>query len=82
MTQGPYYAAKLLLGDLGTKGGLVINEHGQVLHESGQPIAGLYATGNITASIMGSKYPGAGCTLGPSMTIGYKAGHHATGKAL
>lgn len=82
MTQGPYYATKLLLGDLGTKGGLVINDHGQVMHQSGQPIVGLYATGNITASIMGSKYPGAGCTLGPSLTIGYKAGHHAMGKTL
>lgn len=82
MDKGPYYAAQLLLGDLGTKGGLVINHEGQVMHENGQPIVGLYAAGNVTASIMGSKYPGAGCTLGPSMTIGFKAGHHVVGAAV
>lgn len=82
MDKGPYYATKLLLGDLGTKGGLVINLDGQVLNQSGQPIEGLYAAGNVTASIMGSKYPGAGCTLGPAMTIAFKAGHHALGKAV
>lgn len=82
MDKGPYYATQLLLGDLGTKGGLVINHDGQVLNDSGQPIEGLYAAGNVTASIMGSKYPGAGCTLGPAMTIAFKAGHHAVGKAV
>lgn len=82
MDQGPYYGAQLLLGDLGTKGGLVINHDGQVLNTEGQIIEGLYAAGNSTASIMGSKYPGAGCTLGPAMTIAYKAGHHAVGKAV
>ncbi|HEY9034840.1 MAG TPA: FAD-dependent oxidoreductase [Pseudomonadales bacterium] len=82
MDKGPYYATQLLLGDLGTKGGLVINHNGQVMHENGQPIDGLYAAGNVTASIMGSKYPGAGCTLGPAMTIGYKAGHHVVGTAV
>lgn len=82
MTQGPYYATQLLLGDLGTKGGLVINNNGQVMHENGQPIAGLYAAGNVTASIMGSKYPGAGCTLGPALTIAFKAGHHVVGESV
>ncbi len=82
MDKGPYYATKMLLGDLGTKGGLRINHQGQVLRADGSSIEGLYAAGNSTASIMGSKYPGAGCTLGPSMTMGYKAGHHIMGQAL
>lgn len=82
MDQGPYYATKLLLGDLGTKGGLVINLDGQVLNQNNQPIEGLYAAGNSSASIMGSKYPGAGCTLGPALTIAFKAGHHALAKAV
>jgi 3-oxosteroid 1-dehydrogenase len=82
MDQGPYYATKLLLGDLGTKGGLVINLDGQVLNQNDEPIEGLYAAGNSSASIMGSKYPGAGCTLGPAMTIAFKAGHHALDKPV
>lgn len=82
MDKGPYYATKLLLGDLGTKGGLVINHNGQVKREDGSIIEGLYAAGNATASIMGSKYPGAGCTLGPAMTIAYKAGHHIMGEEV
>jgi 3-oxosteroid 1-dehydrogenase len=79
MTEGPYYATQLLLGDLGTKGGLAINANGQVLRADKSVIEGLYAAGNSTASIMGSKYPGAGCTLGPALTIGFKAGHHVMG---
>ena len=82
MTKGPYYATRLLLGDLGTKGGLKINLDGQVIHTDGSVIEGLYAAGNSSASIMGSKYPGAGCTLGPALTIAYKAGHHIMGESV
>jgi 3-oxosteroid 1-dehydrogenase len=69
----PFYGAPLYPGDIGTKGGLAINNDGQVLDEAGKPIAGLYAAGNSSASIMGDKYPGAGCTLGPALTIAYRA---------
>lgn len=69
----PFYGAPLYPGDIGTKGGLVINDDGQVLDEAGKPIPGLYAAGNSSASIMGDKYPGAGCTLGPALTIAYRA---------
>ena len=82
MNKGPFYATRLLLGDLGTKGGLKINHDGQVIHTDGTVIQGLYAAGNSSASIMGSKYPGAGCTLGPAMTIAYKAGHHIMGESV
>jgi 3-oxosteroid 1-dehydrogenase len=73
MSKGPYYVAKIYPGDIGTKGGLVINNDAQVLNKDGQPIEGLFAAGNCTASIMGNKYPGAGCTLGPAMTMAYLA---------
>lgn len=76
LSKGPFYAMRIDAGDIGTKGGLLTNEHAQVLHESGQPIAGLYAIGNTSASVLGTTYPGAGGTLGPAMTFGYVAANH------
>lgn len=79
--QPPYYAVEFVAGDLGTKGGLVTDENAQVLRGDGSVIAGLYAIGNNTASVMGNTYPGAGSTIGPSMTFGYIAAKHmAAGK--
>jgi len=60
---GPFYAIKLVIGDLGTYAGIRTDEHARALDEHGQPIAGLYAAGNDMASIMGGNYPGAGITL-------------------
>lgn len=74
--KAPFYAIKIWPGDLGTKGGLLTDEHARVLDKSGKPITGLYATGNTTASVMGRRYPGAGATLGPAMTFGYIAVDH------
>ena len=74
----PYYAIPVYPGDLGTKGGLVTDTDARVLTEAGEAIPGLYATGNCMASMMGPTYPGAGGTLGPSMTFGYIAARHAT----
>jgi 3-oxosteroid 1-dehydrogenase len=50
-----------------------------VIRADGAPIAGLYACGVTTASIMGGVYPGAGASVGPSMTYGYIAAKHAAG---
>lgn len=75
----PFYAVQMVAGDLGTKGGLVIDEHARVLSETGSVIDGLYATGNNTAAVMGNTYPGAGSTIGPSMTFGYVAAKHLAG---
>ena len=76
---GPYYALKVLMGDLGTFDGIRTNVHGQVLAADNQPVAGLYAVGNDRASIMGGNYPGAGITLGPIMTFGYLSARHIAG---
>ena len=75
----PFYGARLYPGDIGTKGGLVIDDDARVLDEHGDPIEALYAAGNCTASIMGDKYPGAGCTIGPALTMAYRAANHAMG---
>jgi succinate dehydrogenase/fumarate reductase flavoprotein subunit len=71
---GPYYAIKLVVGDIGTFAGLVTDEKTRVLDADRQPIKGLYAVGNDAASVMGGNYPGAGITLGPALTFGYVAG--------
>jgi len=73
--QGPFYALRVNAGDLGTKGGLLTDEHARVLVKKNdgttEPIDGLYASGNVTASVMGTVYPGAGATLGPALTFAY-----------
>jgi 3-oxosteroid 1-dehydrogenase len=74
---GPYYAIRVEAGDLGTKGGLLTDEHARVLRGDGSVIEGLYATGNTSASVMGEDYPGAGGTIGPSIVFGYVAARHA-----
>jgi len=73
LARPPYYAARIVPGDLGTKGGLRTDEHARVLREDGTVIPGLYAAGNASASVMGHSYAGAGATIGPAMTFGYIA---------
>jgi len=73
----PFYATEILPGDVGTIGGVVTNEHAQVLGESGEPIPGLYATGNLSATVMGKAYPGAGASIAHTTTFGYIAARHA-----
>ena len=69
----PFYAVKIVPGDLGTKGGLRTDARARVLRPDGTPIAGLYAAGNTSAAVMGRSYAGAGATIGPAMTFGYIA---------
>ena len=76
---GPYYALKVVVGDLGSFDGIRTDVAGRVLAQDGQPIAGLYAAGNDRASVMGGNYPGAGITLGPIMTFGYLTARHIAG---
>ncbi|MGW1682689.1 3-oxosteroid 1-dehydrogenase [Saccharopolyspora sp. NPDC002376] len=72
----PFYAVKIVPGDLGTKGGLRTDVHARVLREDGTPIDGLYAAGNTSSAVMGHTYAGPGATLGPAMTFGYLAARH------
>lgn len=73
----PFYAVKIWPGDLGTKGGVLTDENARALRDVGkgvyEPIKGLYAAGNSSASVMGRTYAGAGATLGPGLTFGYIA---------
>ena len=76
---GPYYALKVVMGDLGTFDGIRTAVTGEVLDARGAAIDGLYAVGNDRASVMGGNYPGAGITLGPIMTFGYITGRRLAG---
>ncbi len=71
--QGPFYAVKIVPGDLGTKGGLVTDERARVLRPDGAVIEGLYAAGNVSAAVMGHTYAGPGATIGPAVVFGYLA---------
>ncbi len=71
---GPFYAIRLVVGDIGTFAGLVTDRYTRVIGKTGMPIPGLHAVGNDAASVMGGNYPGAGITLGPALTFGYIAG--------
>jgi 3-oxosteroid 1-dehydrogenase len=80
LVKAPFYAMEIYPGDLGTKGGLKCDSHARVLDNNNRVIEGLYVTGNCAGSVMGDSYPGAGATIGPSMTFGYVAAQHAVKK--
>ena len=71
--QAPYYAVKIVPGDLGTKGGLVTDERSRVLRADGSVVEGLYAAGNCSSAVMGRTYAGPGATIGPALVFGYLA---------
>ncbi|PXW32654.1 UNVERIFIED_CONTAM: succinate dehydrogenase/fumarate reductase flavoprotein subunit [Williamsia faeni] len=63
-------------GTIGTNGGCRVDADGRVLGNRVPIIDGLYAAGNTSASILGATYPGGGGCIGPSVTMGYRAGRH------
>jgi 3-oxosteroid 1-dehydrogenase len=73
LARPPFYAVKIVPGDLGTKGGLRTDEQARVLRSDGTVIEGLFAAGNASEAVMGHSYAGAGATIGPAMTFGYIA---------
>ncbi|MGF6777232.1 FAD-dependent oxidoreductase [Paraburkholderia sp. GAS334] len=79
---GPFYAVKVVMGDLGTFDGLRTSVTGEVLRADGSRIEGLYAVGNDRRSVMGGNYPGAGITHGPNMTFGYVTGNAIATRAM
>jgi 3-oxosteroid 1-dehydrogenase len=77
----PFYAMPLYDGILGTAGGVLVDDHARVRAMRGGVIDGLYAAGNVAASLFGPSYPGGGATLGPAMTFAYLAGRQLTAVA-
>ena len=82
LAQGPYYAIRVVLGDLGTFAGLRTDEKARVLRANGRPVPGLFAVGNDALSVMGGNYPGGGITLGPAMTFGFLLAEQLADSAL
>jgi 3-oxosteroid 1-dehydrogenase len=77
LVNGPFYAVKMVLSDLGTCGGLKTDGRARVLREDGGAIAGLYAIGNTAANAFGTTYPGAGATIAQGLVYGYIAARDA-----
>ena len=73
---GPFYAIKIVPGEIGTNFGLTTNANAQVLNKNQHPIEGLYAVGNDMLCIFDGDYIAGGATLGPALTFGYVAGRH------
>jgi len=73
--KAPFYAVKMIPGDLGTFMGLKTDSFGRVLGAAA-PIPGLYAVGNDAASVFAGHYPGPGSTIGPAITFAYIAASH------
>ena len=78
---GPFYAVKIVPGDLGTKGGLVTDERARVVRADGSVIEGLYAAGNVSSAVMGHTYAGPGATIGPALAFGYLAAEDIAARA-
>jgi 3-oxosteroid 1-dehydrogenase len=76
----PFGAIQQWPGTLGTNGGCRIDADARVLGNRVPIIDGLYAAGNTSASVLGATYPGGGGCIGPSVTMGYRAGRHVAAK--
>ncbi|CAG9269682.1 FAD-dependent oxidoreductase [Paraburkholderia caribensis] len=73
LDRGPYFAVKLVMGELGTFAGIRTDARSRALDVTGEPIPGLYAAGNDAQSLFGGDYVGGGATIGPGMVAGYIA---------
>ena len=76
VAKAPFYAVPIYPGDVGTMGGVICDEHARVLDHDNRPIPGLYAAGNMAASVFGRAYPGAGASIANTTVFGYIAARH------
>lgn len=76
LVDGPFYVMEVYPGMMQTKGGLVINEHAQVMNVNGNPIPRLYAGSCTIANPLGRGYGWGGGTIANGFIPGYMAGEH------
>lgn len=74
----PYRAYPVTGGITFTYGGLKVDEHGAVMHETGSPIPGLFACGELVGGVFYGGYPG-GSGLTSGTVFGRRAGAGAAG---
>jgi 3-oxosteroid 1-dehydrogenase len=75
LEKAPFYATPIYPGAIATRGGLRIDAQGRVLSaRNGEPIPGLYASGNCSNGSATGAYAGPGATIGPAMTFSYLVG--------
>lgn len=76
LEKGPFTAFKVVIGDVGTKGGIVTDTDSRASREDGTVVEGLYAAGNNSASVRGRTYPGPGSTIRPAAVFGLRTARH------
>ena len=75
--EGPYYALEMSIRYSTSLGGICINDNMQVLNTSEQPVAGLYAVGEVVGGVQGDQYlPSSTFTW--AMTSGVQGGKVVT----
>ena len=79
---GPFYAIEIKPATLGTIGGLLISENAEVLDAEDNPIANLYAAGEVANSqFFYKEYPASGSSISITTTFGRIAGQSASENA-
>ncbi len=73
LEQGPFYAMKMVPGDIGTFLGLRVDGHARVLDAAGTPIRRPLCRRKRHDQRHGRYLSGAGITIGPALTFGYIA---------
>jgi tricarballylate dehydrogenase len=73
----PFYGFAVTCGITFTFGGLGIDEDSRVLDQSGQPIPGLHAAGELVGGLFYHNYPG-GSGLTSGAVFGRRAGRSAS----
>ena len=77
LARPPFYAVKIVPGDLGTKGGLRTDERARVLRPDGTVIEGLFAAGNASEAVMGRQLRGRGRDHRPGHDVRlHRRAHH------
>lgn len=77
LEHAPFYAIRLVPGDIGSFVGLKVDPFARVLRSDGSRVHGLWAAGSAASPLTGGTYPAAGLTIGQALTFAYVAAHDA-----